>query len=311
MPNIINDIRNNQIRHGKSKTHDGVLYVGVAVGLFHHEHMERMGLAIYVFGCLLAKVTGWSPRYMLGAVLKGAPIKLSILADQTGIPERTVRRHIKNLEHSGYLITVRKQRGLSFYITNYKPVGKPNLGAGECPPAAILKLSELAEQGLVRGQLVAACDGINEHFINTQDRGLKHEEALYLQPNAEIYFLLLRLFNVSCGTAELRYFFTGAKKKKQFVDLNDFLKAVGRTLLAHEHKQAEQERRCQKVTGITNIVAYLNGGLHGRVRYLLRGRRGEESYIERVHSIYYAIRDEVADYKNKRNIEKIKEVVKS
>ena len=311
MGNIINDIRRNQIRHGKSKTCDGVLYVGVAIGLFRHEHLERMGITIYVYGCLLAKVTGWSPKYMLGAVLKGAPLKLSILADETGIPERTVRRHIKLLEHSGYLITIRKQRGLAFFITNYKPAGKPNLGTGECPDDAVLKLSELAEKGLVRGQLVAVCGGINEHFINTQKRGLKHGEALYLQPNAEVYFLLRRLFNIACATAELRYFFTGNKKKKQFVDLNDFLKAVARTLLAHERKQAEQEQRCQKVTGITNIVAYLNCGLHGRVRYLLRSRRGEESYIERVHAMYNAIRDEVAEYRNKRNIEKTNEANES
>lgn len=304
MANILDDIRNSQIRRGKSKTHDGVLYVGVAIGLFRQEHMQRMGTAIYTYGCLLAKVTGWNPRYLLGAVLKGAPLKLSTLADQTGIPERTIRRHIKHLESKGYIITLRKPRGLAFYITNYKPVGKPRLGHGECPPQATLKLSRLADQGLVSGQQVAALEGIKWHIINTGKAFSKHDDVVYLQPNAEVYLLLLRLFNVSCGTAEIRYFFRGKKKRSRFVDLNDFLKAVARALLAHERKQAEQERSGQKVTGITNIVAYLNEGLHGQMPYLLKSRRGEESYIDRVKATYDSICDEVTEYRNKRNLEK-------
>lgn len=304
MANLLDDIRNIQIRRGKSETHDGVLYVGVAIGLFRREHMQRMGTAIYTYGCLLAKVTGWNPRYLLGAVLKGAPLKVSTLADQTGIPERTVRRHIRQLESQGYLITLRKPRGLAFYITNYKPVGKPRLGQGECPPLAVLKLSRLADQGLVSGQQLAALEGIKWHIIKSGEPFSNQNDAVYLQPNAEVYLLLVRLFNITCGTAEIRYFFRGKKKRRHFVDLNDFLKAVARALSAHERKQAEQERSGQKVTGITNIVAYLNEGLHGPMPYLLKSRRAEESYIDRVKAVYDSICDEVTDYKNKRNLEK-------
>jgi biotin operon repressor len=303
MANILNDMREMQIRRGKSETFDGVLYVGVGIGLFTAEHMRRMGTAIYTYGRLISKVTGWTPRYLLGAVLKGAPLKLSTLADQSQISERTVRRHVKQLEAEGYVITVRKQRGLAFFITNYRPFGKPNLGIGECPERAVLRLSELTDEGLVRGHMVADSEGINKHLINTCNADLNHDDALYLQPNAEIYFLMLRLFHIGCGSAELRFFFRGRKKTKSFVQLDEFLKAVGRTLLAHERKQANQERAGHKVTGITNILAYLNSGLHGPVPYLLKSVRGDETYIERVFSMYYAIRDEVAEYKNKRNIE--------
>ena len=72
----------------------------------------------------------------------------------------------------------------------------------------------------------------------------------------------------------------------------------------HERKKAKQEMSGQKVTGITNIIAYLNSGLHGNPAFLLRGRRGEESYIERVNATFNTIRDEVAEYKNRRNAEK-------
>ncbi len=304
MPNVLDEIRDMQIRRGKSETKDGVLYVGVGIGLFTAEHMQRMGTAVFTYGRLLSKVTGWNPRYLLGAVLKGAPLKLSKLADQSQIPERTIRRHIKQLEKEGYVITLRKPRGLSFFITNYRPLGKPNLGKGECPHAAVLKLSRLADQGLVSGQLLAALEGINEHIINTCEADLKYKDALYFQPNAELYFLLLRLFDVSCGTAEMRFFFTGRKKTKSFADSNDVLKAIARALLAHERKQAEQERSGQKITGITNIIAYLNSGLHGPVPYLRKSVRGDQSYIERINSMYNTIRDEVAEYRNKRNIER-------
>ncbi len=302
MPNVLDEIRDMQIRRGKSETKDGVLYVGVGIGLFTAEHMQRMGTAVFTYGRLLSKVTGWNPRYLLGAVLKGAPLKLSKLADQSAIPERTVRRHVKQLEQNGYIITLRKPRGLAFFITNYRPMGKPRLGTGECPPEAVLKLSRLADQGLVSGHMLADLEGINEHIINTCNSSLKHKDAIYLQPNAEVYLLLYRLFDVTCGSHEMRFFFTGRKKTKSFIQPNEFLKAVARTLLAHERKQAEQQRRGLKVVGITNIIAYLNSGLHGPMPYLLKSVRGDESYIERVYSMYNAIREEVADYRNKRNI---------
>jgi hypothetical protein len=290
------------IRRGKSETFDGVLYVGVGIGLFSAEHMRRMGTAIYTYGRLISKVTGWNPRYMIGAVLKGAPLKMSDLSNESQIPERTVRRHIEQLVKQGYVITLRKPRGLAFYITNYRPFGKPKLGTGECPHDVILQLSSLADHGLVNDQLLAILEGINEHFINTVKDELKHTDAVYLQPNAEIYILMHRLFNITLGTAELRQLFTGRKKTKSFCDLGDVLKGIARMLLAHERKIAKQEMSGQRATGITNFMAYLNAGLHGSVPFLLKSIRGDESYIERVHSMYNTICVEVADYKNKRNI---------
>jgi len=178
------------------------------------------------------------------------------------------------------------------------------LGVGECPNLAVLKLSELADHGLVNGQQLVNLEGINERLINTGDESFKHTDALYLQPNAVFFFLLYRLFNVSCGARELRYLFTGPKHTKSFADTGDVLKAIARTLLAHERKLAEQERSGRKAVGITNVVAYINSGLHGKIQYLRQSVRGDQSYIERVNSMYNSIQEEVETYKNKRNIEK-------
>lgn len=304
MKNMLDQIREKRLFQEAAGSDQGLLYVGVGIGLFTAEHMRRMNLSVFVYGLLLAKVTGWNPRYLLGAVLKGTPLKMSKISEQSGISERTVRRHIKHLEEEGYVITVRRARGLSFFITNYRPLGKPNLGTGECPDVAVLKLSALADHGLVNVRQLAALEGINERVINTCNAVLKHTESVYLQPNAEVYLLLLRLFNVTCGSHEMRFFFTGRKKSGTFVHHGDFLKGVARALLVHERKQAAQERAGQKIVGIKNVVAYLNSGLHGSVPYLLKSFRGEDSYIERVNAMYNAIRDEVSEYKNKRNQEK-------
>jgi biotin operon repressor len=107
--NILSEIRqlkSKQVRSGKGPS---VFYVGVMVGLFTDKHMKRMGQAIYTYGLLLSKVTGWDKRCSLGAVLKGAPLKLERLAKESGINARTIRRHVKALEEHGYIITLRSQ----------------------------------------------------------------------------------------------------------------------------------------------------------------------------------------------------------
>ena len=111
-------IQDKQKRAGRDASGNSIFYVGVLVGLFRAEHLHKMGNAIYTYGVLLSKVTGWNSRYGLGAVLKGAPLKFSKLSEETGIPERTIRRHIEALVAGGYVITLRKPRGLAFYITN-------------------------------------------------------------------------------------------------------------------------------------------------------------------------------------------------
>lgn len=294
---VLSDIHRQYRKQGKGHGPTGLIYVGVCVGLFTQKHMQRMGNDIYTYGYLLSRVTGWNSKYMIGAVLKGAVLKYSQIAEDTGINERTIRRHCKSLESHGYIIILRRPRGNSFYITNYRPAGKPRLGQGECPPLVVLKLSDLADQGLVSGQQLAECVGINEHCINTENPDSKHKAAIMLQPQADIYLLLDRLFNAQLGTAELRFLFRGDKHNKHFVDQVDVLKAIARTLRAHERKIATQERSGHKVTGITNIIAYLNAGLHGPRKYLLQSVRDEEPYIERVKSLHNSIVSEITEFK--------------
>lgn len=294
---LLDDIKRRQRNLGKGNGPQGVLYVGVCVGLFTAKHMARMGNDIYTYGYLLSRVTGWNSRYSIGAVLKGAVLKYSQIAKDTGIHERTVRRHIKSLEAHGYIIILRRPRGNAYYITNYRPAGKPRLGQGECPPLAVLKLSQLASHGLVSGQQVVTCVGINEHGINTETVDSKHKAAIMLQPMADIYLLLDRLFGEQLGTAELRYLCRGDKHNKHFVTPEDLLKAIGRLLRSHETKKAKEELSGNKPRGITNVVAYLNSGLHGPRQYLLRSVRNEEPYIERVRTLHSEIVSEIEAFK--------------
>ena len=308
---VFSDIHRVSQKTGKGHGPTGVIYVGVCVGLFTQKHMQRMGNDIYTYGYLLSCVTGWNSRYSIGAVLKGAVLKYSQIADDTGINERTVRRHIKSLEAHGYIIILRRPRGNAYYITNYRPAGKPRLGQGECPPLAVLKLSELASHGLVSGQQVAECVGINEHLINTENAVSKHRAAIMLQPMADIYILLDRLFGEQLGTAELRFLHRGDKHTKHFVMPEDLLKAIGRLLRSHETKKAKEELSGNKPRGITNIVAYLNAGLHGPRKYLLNSVRDEEPYIERVRSLHSEIQSEIKEFKKQFLAEKGKESCQS
>ena len=191
---IYQHILKKEKRAGRDASGNSVLYVGVLLGLFRAEHMSKMGPAIYTYGVLLSKVTGWNSRYALGAVLKGTPLKYAAIAQETGIPERTIRRHIDTLTSNGYVIALRKPRGLAFYITNYRPAGKPRLGQGECPHAALVQLSNLASQGLVSVHPTVNLEGINVHLINTGEADLKHTDAIYLQPFSDIYLLIYKNF---------------------------------------------------------------------------------------------------------------------
>ncbi len=282
--NVLDDIKRRERRETGQSKRPSRFYVGVMTGLFTEKHLRKMGAAVYTYGFLLSKVTGWDDRYNLGAVLKGAPVKYEFIAEETGIHDRTIRRHIMTLEENGYIIKLRHPRGLKLYITNYRPAGKPNLKTGECPHLAIQVLTDLSKKGLQSGHTLATHEGINEFGNKTETVDLKHVDNLQFQCHADFYYLLLDLFGIELGTGELRYLFRGDKHTKTFCGERTVLTAVARTLMRHESKQASQLKRGLEPVGITNIVAYLNAGLHGPHRYLLQPLKNEIPVVERVHA---------------------------
>src|SRR3990172_1157414 len=172
-------------------------YVGVMTGLFTKRHADIMADAIFIYGYLLSKVTGWNKDFHVGAVLSGSPVKFSFIENDTGFPARTIRRHVKKLEDSGYIFTLRSTRGLKYFITNYRPAGKPRLKTGDLPDMATQRLSELASQGILSGQQVATCEGIILNGIKTGAPGLKNTFQNPFTPLYDIYLLLNSLFNVT------------------------------------------------------------------------------------------------------------------
>jgi len=257
-------------------------YVGVMTGLFTKRHADIIADAVYLYGYLLSKVTAWNKELRVGGVLAGSPVKFSFIENETGFPARTIRRHVKKLEDNGYIFTLRSPRGLKYFITNYRPAGKPRLKTSDLPHLATLRLSQLASQGVLSGQQVATCEGININGIKTGAPGLKNTFENPFTPLYDIYLLLNNLFDVTPGTAELRFFFRGYKKHSDFCDMELFIKAVARALMSHRNKMAKEESAGKKPRGITNIVAYLNSGLHGSRRFLRQTRFGEEPFIDEV-----------------------------
>lgn len=303
MDNAYSAAKKLQHKQNKSRTGPSAYYVGVMTGLFNKKHLDQMGNAIFTYGLLLSKVTGWDKRFALGAVLKGTPIKIDFLQSESGIPGRTIRRHMLTLEKHGYIIKLRSARGLRIYITNYRPAGKPRLSSGECPQEAVLKLSNLADQGILRGQQVAALVGYKCKGIITGHSFSNENTVDYRHPQAELYIYLLRLFGIKFGSAELRYLHRGSKHTDTFYGIQTIITATARTLMAHEAKKAQQEARGMVPVGITNIVAYLNSGLHGPRRYLLQKRKGEYEFVKRCESLYAQVESEVNHYRNKNQQE--------
>ncbi|MDZ7721692.1 MAG: hypothetical protein U5R06_02405 [candidate division KSB1 bacterium] len=294
-----------KLQHEQNKkTGSSAYYVGVMTGLFNKKHLDQMGNAIFTYGLLLSKVTGWDKRFALGAVLKGTPIKIDFLESESGIPGRTIRRHMLTLETHGYIIKLRSARGLRIYITNYRPAGKPRLASGECPQAAVLRLSNLADQGILRGQRVATLVGYKWYGIITETSVSNETPGDFNHPQAELFIYMQRLFGLRLGTAELRYLHRGNKHSKTFHGIQTVIQATARTLMAHEAKKEQQERKGMVPVGITNVVAYLNSGLHGPRRFLLQKRKGEYEYIKRCESLYAQIASEIKDYREKQKSEK-------
>jgi hypothetical protein len=92
--------------------------IPVSNGILDSRHRKRIGSAVWVFLFLIDKCTkeqednngGW-----LGLVLGGSPITARYIAEHLGECERSVRRHLKQLEDGGYIVVLSRQGEASGY----------------------------------------------------------------------------------------------------------------------------------------------------------------------------------------------------
>ena len=74
---------------------------GLRGGLFHAKHRDRMGDAVWLFGWLVTRQT--TQHLGVGLVLRGKPLTYRTMSEETGFPERTLRRYMACLRAEGYI----------------------------------------------------------------------------------------------------------------------------------------------------------------------------------------------------------------
>ncbi|WP_366294335.1 HTH domain-containing protein [Paenibacillus sp. AN1007] len=91
-------------------------------GLLEPEHYKRIGSAIWLFLWCVSSTTSEKEKEgtVWGIVLGNKPIRMSDLAEQFDVSERTIRDWIKKLEDQGYIRVTRAPYGLIFTVRNSK-----------------------------------------------------------------------------------------------------------------------------------------------------------------------------------------------
>jgi hypothetical protein len=84
-------------------------------GLLTAKHKQRMGSAIWEYLWLVSKQTGKD-----GAVLGGKTVQASVMAEELGVSEHTVRANLRMLVIGEYIEAVRTQLGYKVTITKAK-----------------------------------------------------------------------------------------------------------------------------------------------------------------------------------------------
>lgn len=91
-------------------------------GLFTAKHRKRMGMAIWIFGYLVDRITKeeeYKGRWV-GIVSGGAPVKATDIAKHLDLDEGTVRSQLERLENKGYIRRRRTPRGYVIEVLNSK-----------------------------------------------------------------------------------------------------------------------------------------------------------------------------------------------
>lgn len=91
-------------------------------GLLEPKHYKRIGSAIWLFLWFISSTTKEVEREGVawGIVLGNKPLKLSELADQFDVNQKTIQRWIEALEQHGYIRVTRAPYGLIFTVNNSK-----------------------------------------------------------------------------------------------------------------------------------------------------------------------------------------------
>lgn len=98
------------------------LYFPTHIGLLDSVHRENIGPALWEFLWFISKTTKevHEDGEMIGIVLGGRPIKVSEIAEESNVSERTVTRNITRLKKYDYIKTKRTPYGEIFYVRNSK-----------------------------------------------------------------------------------------------------------------------------------------------------------------------------------------------
>jgi hypothetical protein len=92
-------------------------------GILEPKHRERIGPAIWLFLYFIDRTTKerpnqHNPEEIQGWVYGKMPLTLKRMANETGIPERTISAHLIRLENHDYIRTVRAPHGLIILVQN-------------------------------------------------------------------------------------------------------------------------------------------------------------------------------------------------
>lgn len=122
-------------------------YFPIHSGLLSPEHREQIGAAIWEFIWFISKTTKEFQEgdERLGIVLGGKPIKYSEIADDLGLGESTVKKHVNRLKKFKYIETKRAPYGEIYYVKNskkFKPKRQTKNGLSEKERQTQIDLSE-------------------------------------------------------------------------------------------------------------------------------------------------------------------------
>lgn len=83
-----------------------------------YKHREAMGMAVWLYLWLIARVT--KEEQGMGMVLGGKFLKINEICEELNLPERTIRRWLSRLAKMAYIETVATRFGLSICVNKSK-----------------------------------------------------------------------------------------------------------------------------------------------------------------------------------------------
>lgn len=115
------------------------------------KHVERMGIAVWLYMWYLDKMTSISEEG-IGLVLNGRVIKFEEVSDELGISDRTYSRWVKTLSENGYINVERAMLGMKISVNKaHKYFGKKSSRLDRVPPQIVQDTPQVAERNAKNG----------------------------------------------------------------------------------------------------------------------------------------------------------------